>query len=79
MKNKKPKKSKLCEECGDVKPLPFHKDPRDPPMEEDECLCKDCCISALYDVIDQKETSLHEYRTDLAKLLAKDKLSKKKR
>lgn len=64
---------KTCADCGDKKPGKFHTDPRDPPLEEDECLCHDCCISATMEVIDGMEENLAEHKADLKKLLEKKK------
>ncbi len=64
-------KNKTCDECGDKKKLPFYSDPRDPPIEEGECLCADCYEGALVEVIDDMESDLEAYREDLEKFKKK--------
>lgn len=61
-------RTKTCDECGDRKPLPFHSDPRDPPIEEGPCMCADCYEGALVEVIDYHKTAAQEYEDDLMKL-----------
>lgn len=49
---------KTCEDCGDNKPLPFYADPRDPPLDEGECLCSDCFKSATIEVLEDEASQL---------------------
>lgn len=52
-----------CEESAAVM-----EDPRDPPVELGDCLCRDCGEAALNDRIDELETELDELRVELKTL-----------
>lgn len=50
-----------CAECME-KTRKLYDDPRDPPLEEEACLCLDCLLMALADEIEEKERELEELR-----------------
>lgn len=47
-----------CEDCGDERSLPFYTDPRNPPLDEGNCLCSDCYLSAVIDAVDQAASDM---------------------
>lgn len=50
-----------CVECT-AKVRKLYDDPRDPPLDEDPCLCLDCLVVALADEIEEKENELTELK-----------------
>lgn len=54
-----------CAECME-KTRKLYDDPRDPPLEEEACLCLDCLLTALADEIETKETEVQDLRAALA-------------
>ena len=45
-----------CIECNATGVVAL--DPRDPPLAVNECLCRDCALSAYDDLIEERETEL---------------------
>ena len=41
-----------CSDCGYYAQTPEYTDPRNPPLDEGKCLCKDCYIGAVTEVLD---------------------------
>ena len=41
-----------CQECGVTRRRKLFEDPRDPPIDDEPCLCKDCYLAALDDEIE---------------------------
>lgn len=58
-----------CQECGDNAEA-LYDDPRDPPLDDYFCLCRECCIAAYDQAISDKEDelkSLEEEKKQLEK------------
>ena len=56
-----------CAEC-DEEAEPLYDDPRDPPMEYEDCLCRDCAIEALEYRIQELEDGLEILRSTKCEL-----------
>lgn len=52
-----------CRECGTAKAR--REDPRDPPVDEGECLCVDCFISAAEIRLEELDEEAASLRSDL--------------
>lgn len=50
----------FCWSCGEeiLNNEEWYPDPKTPPLDEDDCLCKGCCIAHLDDVIEEHEDEL---------------------
>lgn len=66
-----------CAECME-KTRKLYDDPRDPPLEEEACLCLDCLLTALADEIEEKERELEELRKANTIALALQRRRRKK-
>jgi hypothetical protein len=70
-----------CQECGD--PGVEYRDPRDPPIVEEECLCLDCyvnaCLENYDDLTEQVNDALLELRAAENIQKARDRKLKKQR
>lgn len=66
-----------CAECME-KARKLFDDPRDPPLEEEPCLCLDCLLTALADEIEEKERELKELNEIYAIALKRQKRRRKK-
>ena len=51
-----------CEECNSIEQT-LYEDPRNPPLDEEPCLCNDCYINAVNDRIDELESELESLRS----------------
>lgn len=51
-----------CALCETTKHKKLYVDPSDPPMDEGECICKDCRRNALYDAIEATERDLADLK-----------------
>lgn len=66
-----------CAECTE-KTRKLYDDPRDPPLEEEACLCLDCLLMALADEIEEKERELEDLRAVQATANALQRRRRKK-
>lgn len=57
-----------CQECCSARHKKLHDDPRDPPLDEEACLCLSCYMTALDDVIAETEQTLSELHKTRDKL-----------
>lgn len=56
-----------CEECEE-KTNRLFLDERDPPLNDYPCLCKNCYINSIHDVISEKEDEINYLREKLDKV-----------
>lgn len=59
--------TKKCEDCGEDVVVEFS-DPREPPLDEEVCLCRDCAINAFSEAIDDAEQHLLILRHEALRL-----------
>jgi len=50
----------FCWSCGEeiLEKEDWYPDPKTPPLDTDDCLCKDCCIGHLDEVIEEMTEEL---------------------
>jgi hypothetical protein len=60
--------SRTCQEC-ETETHKLYADPRDPPLEEGECLCRSCVMDAYADCISETEERLSEMRGELQQIV----------
>lgn len=51
-----------CMECNEAKAVA--NDPRNPPLDEDPCLCRDCVVDALDDAIGDLEQEIEDLKKE---------------
>lgn len=54
-----------CRECGTAKGR--YEDPRDPPLDEGECLCSGCHTNACEERIDELQQEINQLESELNK------------
>jgi hypothetical protein len=60
----------FCWECGGeiLDGEDWYADPKTPPLDVDDCLCKDCCLGHLDEVIEEAEEEITKWKAMKADL-----------